>query len=213
MDRYTLIDIDQMEASVVRRHLRQLNKADEQAIVPLIAALQQVRCLSNACIREPRWETNVYPLYYYWAHHRKVTHKEVYESVLKSLPSPIVSDLRKHVARSADTEIDILVEDVEYFVFIEAKVPAKGQKVKFEKTGGVHQLVRQYIQGRILETLIGKTFALATIGANHEQTIQIPLNATEEALLRAVGEDRQLLEIPDLAWGLLSATPKAAGVS
>lgn len=213
MDRYKLIGLDQMEASIVRRHLHRWGTADEQTIRPLITALQQTRSLSNVHIREPRWETNVYPLYYYWAHHHNVTHKEVYERVLASLPRLIPSDLRMHVARAADTEIDILVEDGEYFVFIEAKIPADDRKVKFEKTRGVHQLVRQYIQGRILQTLIGKTFALATIGANHEQTIEIPLNATEKKLLHAVGEERQLLEIPDLPWGLLSATPNAGATS
>ncbi len=206
MDRYKLIDLDQMEASVVRRHLHRWNKADEQAITPLLTALQQERCLSKVHIREPRWETNVYPLYFYWAHYRKVPHKEVYERVLASLPRFCVADLRMHVARVADTEIDILVEDVEYFVFIEAKVPKEDQKVKFEKTGGVHQLVRQYVQGRILESLIGKTFALATIGANNAQTIEIRLNDKEQALVQLVGEERQRLEILDLAWTLLSAT-------
>lgn len=217
MDRYKLLGLDQMEASIVRRHLHQWNKADEQVITPLIAALQQGRCLSNLPIREPRWETNVYPLYYYWAYHHKVSHKKVYDRVFASLRTTAVSvpeeDLRTHVARVVNTEIDILVEDVEYFVFIEAKVVAVGQKVKFEKIGGVHQLVRQYIQGRILETLTGKTFALATIGANNEQPIKIPLNPTERDLLRLVDEERQSLEIPDLAWTLLSATAQAAGTA
>lgn len=212
MDRYTLIDIDKMEASVVRRYLHQRNKADEQPIVPLVAILEQGGWLPNVSIREPRWETNVYPLYYYWVHYHKATHKEVYELVLGSLASSIAFDLQKHVTRAADTEIDILVEDVEYFVFIEAKVPGEGQKVKFEKTGGVHQLVRQYVQGRILERCITKTFALATIGANNAKPISLHLNEREEALLRAVGENRQSLEIPDLSWSLLSPSRRAAGV-
>jgi len=215
MDRYKLIGLDQMEASIVRRYLHQWNKADEQAITPLITALQQGRCLSNVHVREPRWEINVYPLYYYWAHYRKIIHKEVYECVFGSLPMDTVSipekDLRTHVARVVNSEIDILVEDVEYFLFIEAKVAIVGRKVKFENTDGVHQLVRQYIQGRILVTLIGKQFALATIGANNAQPITIRLNETEQALLRLVGEERQLLEIPDLAWTLLSATDQAGG--
>lgn len=198
MERYKLIGLDQMEASIVRRHLHRWTKADEDTIRPLIAALQRAGSLSHVHIREPRWEANVYPLYYYWAHRHKVSHKEVYERVLGSLPRSIFSDPRTHVARAADTEIDILVEDLDYFAFIEAKIAADDRKVKFEKTKGVHQLVRQYIQGRILEKLIGKTFALATIGANNERTIEIPLNHTEKELLRAVGEERQLLEIPDL---------------
>jgi hypothetical protein len=46
MNKYTLIDLDQMEASVVRRRLSKLS------ITPLIAALQQKQCLSNLKITE-----------------------------------------------------------------------------------------------------------------------------------------------------------------
>ena len=120
--------------------------------------------------------------------------------------------MRTHVARVADTEIDILVEDVNYFVFIEAKIPGKNGKIKFEKTGGVHQLLRQYIQGKVLEGLIDKPFAaLATIGANSGQPIKVKLNDREQALLRLAGEGNQELEIPDLDWSLLDATGQSDG--
>jgi len=206
MDNHILIGLDQMEASVVRRRLRQWSKADQQTITPLITALHQGHYLPNVHLTEPRYETNVYPLYYYWAHHRQLSHREVYDRVFRSLPVQKVSipeeHLRRHVARVVDSEIDLLVEDVKYFVFIEAKEAIPRRKIKFEKQGGVHQLVRQYVQGRILETLVGKQFALATIGANNAQPIKIPLNETEQVLLSLVGEERQLLEIPDLAWTL-----------
>lgn len=223
MDGYTLIGIDQMEASIVRRHLYRwsdekipplIAALQKETITPLIAALQQVGSLSRVHIWEPRWETNVYPLYYYCVCRHKDNHKEVYKRVLNLAPGPIPSDLQKYVERAADTEIDLLVEDREYFVFIEVKIPADDRKVKFEKTGGVHQLIRQYVQGKILERVIGnKTFALATIGANHGQTIELRLNDTERALLRAVEEDKQLLAIPDLQWGLLDTLRDVAGTS
>ena len=87
MDSYQLIGLDQMEASIVRRYLHQWSKADEQAILPLLVALQQGQCLANVQIKEPRWETNVYRLYFYWAYHQKVVHKEV-TSVCSALSAP-----------------------------------------------------------------------------------------------------------------------------
>ena len=95
----------------------------------------------------------------------------MYERVFKALPieaSPQNDGLEPHISRLADTEIDILVEDTEYFVFIEAKEVRGQSKAKFEP-GEVHQLVRQYVQGKVLEKTVAKTFALATIGANNAQ--------------------------------------------
>ena len=61
---YQLIDIDQMEPSIVRRRLRRWTEADAAEITPLIAALQDKGSLSGIQIQKPRYETNVYPLYY-----------------------------------------------------------------------------------------------------------------------------------------------------
>jgi hypothetical protein len=135
----------------------------------------------------------------------------VYERVFRSFNSVPEEQLRIHIDRIANSEIDILVEDIEYFVFIEAKIVAAGQKVKFENNGGVHQLVRQYVQGRLLVPFIGKTFALATLGANNAQPIKIELNETERALIRLVGEEKQELTVPDLAWTLMKGTTQAEG--
>lgn len=208
-NKYKLIDLDQMEASVVRRRLRRWTKGDEQAIIPLIHALQRRQCLSNVRIVEPRYETNVYPLYFYWRCGQKVSHRQVYDRVFRILPTERLSmpkdELCSHVAHTVDSEVDILVEDVEYFVFIEAKEVAPGAKVKFEKKGDVHQLVSQYIQGKILEKVTSKTFALATIGANKGKPLEIPLNATERALLQLVHEDKATLPVIDLSWPSLTA--------
>lgn len=134
--------------------------------------------------------------------------KEAYNHVfelLQDLFSPFTAllpqeELRRHVKRMVNSEIDILVEDDDYFVFFEAKEATAGQKIKFQDKGGVRQLVRQYVQGKILEKLTAKMFALATIGANNGRVINIHLKTTEMALLQLVNDERQSLEIIDLSW-------------
>ena len=56
---YALIGIDQMEAAVVRRRLMNLQK---QGVMELVSQLQRNDLLSDAKIRDPRYETNVWPL-------------------------------------------------------------------------------------------------------------------------------------------------------
>lgn len=217
MDIYKLIGLDQMEASIVRRHLHRWCKADEEPILPLISTLQKKGQLSTVQIMAPRWETNVYPLYY-WAH-REVGKKKAYDHVIALLPSlfPTLTysiaqkELRPHVLRVINSEIDILVEDVHYFAFIEAK-EAMGQKIRFQDKGGVRQLIRQYIQGKILEKLTGKVFALATIGANQAQVMTVEkLSEVEHALLQLVRDERHSLEIVDLSWTSRSVLSQSAG--
>jgi hypothetical protein len=214
MDEYKLLNLDQMEATLVRRRLRQWSKVVEQAIAPLIADLEQRQCLPNVHITKPRYVTNVYPLYYYWAHGQQLSHREVYDRVFRSLPVhniPIPEEqLRPHVARLVDCEIDILVEDIDYFIFIEAKEAVPGHKIKFENKGGVHQLVRQYVQGRILQQLISKPFALATIGANNGQMLELKLNSIECALLQLVYEDKVILPVADISWPPPAAVAKSS---
>ena len=201
---YQLIDIDQMEPSIVRRRLRRWTQADEAAITPLVAGLRNKGALSAIQIQKPRYETNVYPLYYYWSHTKGLPHKQVYSEVVESFQmyTETVPDksLIPHIQRLADTEIDILIEDRDYFVFVEAKNVPDGQKAKFEKTGGVHQLVRQYLQGKLLEKMISKTFGLATIGANKGWNLEIVLNDREKQMLNFVGATGTSLSVVDLLW-------------
>ena len=105
-----------------------------------------------------------------------------------------------HIHRIANTEIDILIEDCEYFVFVEAKNVPEGKKPKFETTGGVHQLVRQYLQGKLLEKVISKTFALATIGVNSGSDVEIELNDLEARMLNLVGVTATTHSVVDLLW-------------
>lgn len=203
-----LIDLDTMEQSLVRRRLRRWSEADEQTTTCLIRALQQRQLLSDVHIFKPRYETNVYPLYYY-CFKETVIHRKVYDYVFRTLPTAGVSipeqDVRKHVGHTVDSEIDILIEDKDYFIFLEAKEPSPKGRVKFERKSGVHQLVHQYLQGKILEgELKGKKkFVLATIGINQGGTLKHTLHSTEQALLKLVGEEQPILEVVDLSWDCL----------
>jgi hypothetical protein len=216
MSAYQLIELDQSEASIVRRHLREWKTGDDERVRPLIAALQQKGALSGVPLIKPRWETNVYPLYY-WVH-REVGNKRTYRRVVELLSerfptatnTPLTDkELLTQVTRLVNSEIDILVEDHDYFLFIEAKIPTSSGKVKLQVIEGVHQLVRQYVQGRILEKLTGKRFALAAVGANNAEPLKRNLGVTERALLRLINEDKESLEIIDLSWPL--AVAQSAG--
>ena len=109
-------------------------------------------------------------------HERVVPYPEVYARIVESfqmyLGTTPDKSLIPHIHRIGDTEIDILIEDCEYFVFVEAKNAPEGKKPKFETTGDVHQLVRQYLQGKLLEKVISKTFAYATIGVNSGSDVE-----------------------------------------
>jgi len=210
MDTHKLINLDKSEASVVRRRLQEWSNPDGQTpgpkfqdvlIKPLIQGLPKLQ------ITDPRWVTNVYPLYY-WGYEevKKTGGARVYNHILESLPkwfspsSDLWQDntLRLHVRRIINSEIDIVVEDEKFFLFIEAKTPTKGQKIKFQNKRDDHQLVRQYIQGKILAEIIKKTFISGVIGANVPDPI--PLGDTERTLLRLIGEERESLHILNLVW-------------
>jgi hypothetical protein len=209
MTTYDLIGRDRMEQSIVRRALHLWSKADEQVILPLVRSILQKYRLSHVRVREPRWETNVYPLYY-WAHAQNRS-TSVYGHVMEllierfSTTATPEGSLRGQLLNLINSEIDILIEDTDYFLFAEAKVPNVSGKVRFEKSNGVHQLVCQYVQGKILEKLLGKRFLLAALGANKGEWIVLKLSKTEQALLRLVDEERISLEVPDIAWSTLTA--------
>ena len=193
----------------MRRHLYRWSNSDTRVIKPIICMIRDIHSQSSMRVSKPRWETNVYPLYY-WAE-RAVGSRKAYDFILDILtdlfpafnvPLPD-KDVLAHLKRIMNSEIDILVEDITYFLFIEVKVPIAHRKAKFQIIAGIHQLVRQYIQGKILEGIISKPFTLVTIGANNGNLIKIPLNTVEQDLLRLVNEDRQCLEVDDLPLNLL----------
>ena len=115
----------------------------------------------------------------------------------------------------ANTEVDLLIESANYFIFIEAKVLKKsGAKAEFHRStegyGATHQLVRQFVQGRLLARQIKKEFMLATLGASDESSIHVELSECDRRLLEVVGQSGQEFPFPDVSnfrWKLLSLFP------
>ena len=213
-DQYALIDIDRFEPNIVRRRLRRLSELhDREAAIqlnsaaarPLVEQLQRQGLLADFKIAQPRYETNVWPLYYYWTNTNGLEHRDVYVKTVEAVKEHfgnVPENLVLRVQSLADAEIDILIEDNAYFTFIEAKEVRAPGKVKFERSEkghGVHQLVRQYLQGKILEQLIGKPFALATIGANQGNPVEVFSEDSDRQLLQHFGQLLQLTVI-DLEW-------------
>ena len=97
----------------------------------------------------------------------------------------------------------MLIEDNNYFVFVEVKSPGAGRRPRFtrDREKGIHQLVRQYVQGKFLERAVGKKFMIATIGACGLSPLG--LNQVERLLLEGIGEEREDLEIYDFPWSIL----------
>ena len=197
---YDLIGIDQMEAAIVRRRLMDLG---EQGARALVSQLQGSGLLPDSNIGHPRYETNVWPLYYYWINTPGLEHRDVYVKTIESVQEQfgaVPDHLVPKIESFADTEIDILIEDEDYFVFIEAKLVAPGRAARFGRNKeGVHQLVRQQLQGKILEKLIDKQFALATIGANQGNPVEVFPEDSDRELLQLFGQTPQLTVV-DLEW-------------
>ena len=106
-----------------------------------------------------------------------------------------------------DSEIDILVEDAEFFFFVETKIPVGGTDIDWYRgKHAAHQLVHQYLQGKLLKRLAApeKEFALATVGANNGEAHNILLNDIERGLLALVEYDNPVLKIPDLPLNILT---------
>jgi hypothetical protein len=64
----------------------------------------------------------------------------------------------------ANTEIDLLIEDHDYFIFVEAKDPPDGKPPRFQIRRGVHQLVLQYAEGLFLAKKIKKPSGQSGVG-------------------------------------------------
>jgi hypothetical protein len=184
-----------------------------QNVRPLIHEILGRHNRQDLEIVEPKFEISVYPLYYYYYDERTKKekggvyrhifdeYKRLFADVIPTLPSSKLDELSKLLEHVANAEIDLLIEDHNYFVFVEAKLTGAGQKPKFEKGKGIHQLVRQYVQGRLLERAVRKEFLIATIGAGGSRPLM--LDESEELLLRAVGEKREDFKIHDCPWTIL----------
>lgn len=162
---------------------------------------------------EPRWEANVYPLYFlYAARCPNGKLQDIYRLILEdfhhSFPDTqqtSKSFFEQHCRRISNAEIDLLIEDRDYFLFIEAKDPKPGQRVRFS-TGEVHQLVCQFVQGKLLERVIGKKFLMATLGVGVFD--QKNLSELNRALISAMGRT-PLIELCDFDWGILNRQDEA----
>jgi len=97
----------------------------------------------------------------------------------------------------ANTEIDLLIEDDDYFIFVEAKDPPEGRPARFQIKDGVHQLVLQYAEGLFLAKKIKKKFFLATLGTkiNYHN-----LTPKDQTLLAVLGDSTRQLKFCDLPW-------------
>ncbi len=208
MDGYKLIDRDQMEPSKLRRKLDPWNSTKSHCVKPLITEILSSYSHNDLKIVEPKWESNVYPLYYYYyedtaksvSQRINKEYERLFPEVTPTLQRP---ELCKLIRSAADAEIDLLIEDSDYFVFVEVKSPGAGQSPRFTRDTekGIHQLVRQYVQGKFLERAVGKKFMIATIGARGLSPLG--LIQVERLLLEGIGEEREDLEIYDFPWSIL----------
>ena len=213
-DNYQLIGKDQMEPSILSRRLRPWRPEDAstaQALVHgVLTAYGQKEWLSDPF----RWETSVCPLFYF-TKTRGIPSEAVYERIFEWAGHP--SDhsenlsIEKMLGPVADAEVDLLIESANYFMFIEAKVRQKpGEKARFHRNkkeyGAIHQLVRQFVQGRLLASRINKTFMLATLGASDGDFVHVELHDGDRRLLKVVGQrgkDFPFPEMPNFSWKLL----------
>ena len=217
-DSYRLIDKDQMEPSILLRKLRPWRSEDADRVQSLVHAVLAAY-ERNAWRCDPfRWETSVFPLFYF-AKDRDMSSKAVYERIFDwaGHPSDEIANpsLKAMLGPVADAEVDLLIESANYFIFIEAKVrKKKGAKPRFQrnkkKYGATHQLVRQFVQGRLLANRIDKTFMLATLGASEKDSMHVELREYDKRLLKVVGQRGQEFPFPDVPnfrWNLLSLFP------
>ena len=213
-DSYQLIGKDQMEPSILNRRLRPWRPGDDsrtQSLVQGVLAAYK----HNEWLSDPfRWETSVFPLFYF-TKTRDIPSKAVYERIFEWAGHP--SDhsenpsIEKMLGPVADAEVDLLIESANYFMFIEAKVRQKpGEKARFHRNkkeyGAIHQLVRQFVQGRLLASQINKTFMLATLGASDGDSVQVELREGDRRLLKVVEQSEQDFPFPDMpnvSWNLL----------
>ena len=211
MSRYPLIDKDQMEPSILLRRLRPWRTEDADRAQSLVHAVLDAYG-HNEWRHDPfRWETGVFPLFYF-TKDRDMPSKAVYERIFDwaDHPSDEIANpsLKAMLGPVADAEVDLLIESAHYFIFIEAKKP--GEKARFQRNkkeyGATHQLVRQFVQGRLLANQIDKTFMLATL--TDEDFVQVELREGDRRLLKAVEQsekDFPFSDMPNFSWKLLPA--------
>jgi hypothetical protein len=216
MVEYKLIGLDKMEATKLRRKLDPPERWESSRSEPVTSLINKVfqACGCLLKIDDPRWETHVCPLYYYYSESSLGRTQPLYDRIFFEYGKhfsdvPELSRLRfkEYVGTVATAEIDLLIEDTEYFIFVEVKDPRENENPRFSK-GPIHQLVRQYVQGNILAKLIEKRFMMATIKTG--LSVLSDLKEPERIALAAVGHLSEDLRICDFDWDVfnLPSTPQ-----
>ena len=163
-----------MEATKLRRKLDPIDpwdNAKSERVKPVIAEIAK-SCGVEITPTLPRWEYGVYPLYYLYRSSRadnlNVIRQKIRDDYLIFFPETSLTCKPEQIAEFVDdianTEVDLLIEDHDYFIFVEAKDPPEGRPARFEIKRGVHQLVLQYAEGLFLAKKTKKKFFLATLG-------------------------------------------------
>ena len=209
-DSYQLIDKDQMEPSILIRRLRQWRAEDASNVQDLVYGVLTAYGQKEWFCDPFRWETSVFPLFYF-TKTRNMPSKAVYERIFEwaGHPSDAIENpsIKTMLGPVADAEVDLLIESANYFMFIEAKKP--GEKARFQRNkkeyGAIHQLVRQFVQGRLLSSQIDKAFMLATLGASDGDFVQVKLREGDRRLLQAVEQSEKNFPspVPNFSWNLL----------
>jgi hypothetical protein len=205
MTEYRLVGVDQMEATKLRRKLEEpwsFEKSNRAK--PVIAEIAKT-CDVGLTPTEPRWEHGVYPLYYMYRRDPGDTlnvvcsrilqdYNELYAEIKDDHPRDELTTLAADIA---NTEVDLLIEDVDYFVFVEAKDPPDGKLPRFQMRRGLHQLTLIYAQGLFLARKINKRFVLATLGTG---ITSYSLREADKKLLACLGDTSDGLTFCDLSW-------------
>lgn len=202
---YQLVGVDKMEATKLRRKLEEpwssgkINRAK-----PVIAEIAKT-CDGGLTPTEPRWEHGVYPLYYLYRRNPGDTLNVVCSRIVEDYNELFPEIKDKHskdelttlAADIANTEVDLLIEDADYFVFVEAKDPPDGRLPRFQMRRGIHQLALIYAQGLFLARKIKKRFVLATLGTRMSS---YALTEADRKLLALLGDTTDELKFCDLPW-------------
>jgi hypothetical protein len=207
MENYQLVGVDQMEATKLRRKLDPIDPWDSgktERVKPVIAEIAKT-CEDGITPIDPRWEHGVYPLYYLYKRDPRDTLSTVCSRILEDYNTlfPELKDkypaekLTAFVDDIANTEVDLLIEDVDYFIFVEAKNPPDGRLARFQMKRGVHQLVLIYAEGLFLAKSIKKRFVLATLGT---KMTSHSLTPADQTLLALLGDTNKELRFCDLSW-------------
>lgn len=205
MSSYKVIGLDMMEQSQLRRYVERWK---EQPALPR-DFIGRILCESGDIrlrFEAANWEIGVYPLFYYlWTAENKpdkigtVFERGKAEARKRGLPP----EFEKDFVTALNAEIDLLIEDVAYLIFVEAKI-----KPRFSTKNSIGQLARQLAQGHVLGDMIDKRFILATLGpqGGARPTGLLALNSREQSFLQSLGVRETELKVPGLPWDTTSTS-------